>query len=1002
MPRSRYTIFLWVLAIFCAGRVFAQNSEIIQGRVLILVREDAVAQTASLFAPVLDTLRDPQALATSDDAAIRSLLVLPKNIKIQMLRPFAPQHSVANESLREHLNEILFYKKGSQSIRIAETEEIARLRAAEGKLARWFELQYEGNLNPEAIAATLKKSEAVEAAEPRYHRYPLFTPNDPMFKDQYAPELMNAPKAWDIIKGDSSTIVADIDVGTDWTHPDLENAIYINYGETGLDSSGYDKRSNGIDDDGDGFVDDWHGWDFAGRTGIAPDNNPTTPQSHGTHTAGIMAASGNNGIGVAGVAFGVKLMALKASDDAGQSIDFGYDAMVYAADMGAVVANNSWGGSSRSMIEQDIIDYVNAKNCSVVAASGNAGLFQDFFPASYNHVLSACANDPNGTIASYSNYGPHVDVSAPGTLVLSTVPGGGYESLVGTSMASPDAAGGLALVRQKFPALSADQAMERLRATSDPVLTGDNKNFYVGHGLVNIYRAVSKDTVYSARIEQTDILDDNGNNILEPGEGGNIVLHVRNYLSPLEKLSAKLEIVTGSENVSFNTNTVDFGKANTLELVQNFAGSFRVTASDSVPSNYHVLVRVTFGDATAGYGPDYDYFSFIVNPAYTDLDANNLLVTFDSKGSIGYNDSPDNNEGNGFQWRKAPATVSPKGKSVLWQAGLMAAIDPLHVVASAPTADESQPHDFNILQPIRPVSPADKPNAAQELFTAFDDSNATAANEVGITVSQKNYAITKGAAADAVVIHYVLHKRPTESGIQPTDSTSIALFMDWDIGFSGANNTAYLSTDNVTGITRRLEDNYPFVGVRLISAIPKGATLQCYALDNDGSNGSVSTYQGFGTWEKWQTMTIFRHDAGPGDVSMIYGLKNVPMASSDSIELTYIIALGTDEAQTIAAIDKARDEYYGITKVAISDAFAILEANAKPNPFSHSLHLNWGAADDAPSTIELSDVLGRVVYKTYIKGNFINLSTLDLPGGEYFVRITEPTGIHTVRVVCVP
>jgi hypothetical protein len=992
---------LFAFLLLCAATsVFAQNPDAIAGRLLVLISHDDAGRVEEMFASKIPTLKDPQSLAISASEIPSSFFVLPKDIKVEKFRPLIPQHSVANPELRRAMNPILFYKTMKNGMKIVETPELARLRKVEDRVSRWFEIVYTGNVTPEALAATIKKSASVEEVTPRYRSYPLiYTPNDSLYSQQYAPPQMSAGQAWDIVRGDTNMLIAVIDIGTDWTHKDLRDAIYTNYGETGTDALGYDKRANGIDDDNNGFVDDWHGWDFAGFDGLTSDNNPVSGGAdHGTHTGGIMCATGNNKTGVAGIAFGARLLPIKAGDNSGGTVDHGYEGIVYAADMGASVANNSWGGTTRSVAEQDLVEYATSKNCAVVGASGNNGAFQDFFPASYKGVLSTGANDPGGSLASYSNFGPYVDLSAPGTVVLSTVPGNSYRANTGTSMAAPNASAALALVRKKYPYMRPEQAMEQLRAATDTFTVEPYKVGYTGRGRVNIYRAVKDTTLYSARIDYVEILDENANGILEPGEKADVVIHVRNYLSRVENLQAKVELYMGNEAVALSTSLVNFGSGNTLDLIQNFQGSLKVTAADSAAPNTKALVRVTFYDEPTGYGPDYDHFNFIVNPAYLDLNKNELTVTFDSKANIGYNDPPMNNQGNGFMWRDAPEHISPSGRSILWQAGLMVGTSTERLVSGAPSADGySSDQDYDIVSRIKNIVP-DKPSAAQELITEYADSNAQFDNEVGVSVVQCAYAFTEGPSSRAVVVDYLLRKRATVSGAELGDTTSIAMFMDWDIGLSGAINSAHLAADGITAITKRLEDNYPVVAVRLISALPEGANRQYYAIDNDGTNGSVSTYSGFDRAEKWYTMIILRVSAGPGDVSTVIGLKNVPMKTLDSLRMTYVIALGETEADALASVDKARDEFYGTVSVTREKPQAE-SMSATPNPFSSRLHLKWNDDEAAKSVVSIIDVLGRELLRKEVTGNEVTLTGLALVQGQYLVRVVSGGVVYLARIV---
>ncbi|HEY6171684.1 MAG TPA: T9SS type A sorting domain-containing protein, partial [Candidatus Kapabacteria bacterium] len=220
----------------------------------------------------------------------------------------------------------------------------------------------------------------------------------------------------------------------------------------------------------------------------------------------------------------------------------------------------------------------------------------------------------------------------------------------------------------------------------------------------------------------------------------------------------------------------------------------------------------------------------------------------------------------------------------------------------------------------------------------------------------------------------------------------------WDIGLSGTINTAHLAGDGITAITRRLEDNYPVVAVRLISALPEGAVRQYYAIDNDGANGSVSTYGGYDRSEKWYTMIIPRLSAGPGDVSTVIGLKNVPMKTLDSLRMTYVIALGETEAEALASVDKARDEFYATVSVTPEKPRAE-SMSVTPNPFSSRLHLKWNADEAAKSIVSIIDVLGREVLRKEATGNEVTLTGLALTEGEYLVRVVSGGVVYLARVI---
>jgi subtilisin family serine protease len=310
-------------------------------------------------------------------------------------------------------------------------------------------------------------------------------PNDPQFNSLWGLSNPNnvdvdAPEAWTVARGNPSIIVAVVDSGIDLNHPDLAGAIWTNPNET---------AGNGIDDDGDGKVDDVYGWNFITNTSNVQDDD-----GHGTHVSGTIGAVGNNGAGIVGVAAGVTIMPLKfIGPDGSGSIDNAVQAIYYAVDHGARVINASWGGSTYSPTLDSAIRYANAHNVVFVTAAGNEAANNDVkksYPASERlpNVLSVAAIDAMGRLAGYSNYGINtVDLAAPGVNIRSTVPGG-YDTYSGTSMATPHVTGTIALLAGLHPQLSAQRLVDIVLATVKPLPSVAMKT--VSAGMADAYQAL--------------------------------------------------------------------------------------------------------------------------------------------------------------------------------------------------------------------------------------------------------------------------------------------------------------------------------------------------------------------------------------------------------------------------------------------------------------------------------------------------------------------------------
>ncbi len=322
-------------------------------------------------------------------------------------------------------------------------------------------------------------------------------PKDPSFKKQWgfkndgkngsifssgiAGEDINALRAWGITRGSQNVKIAVIDTGVDYTHPDLKNQILINQAEF--------NGKPGIDDDGNGFVDDIYGYDFANK-----DGDPQDGHGHGTHCAGVIGAS-HNSLGVAGVMADVKILPIKFLSDSGsgETID-AISAIDYAIKRGVNVMSNSWGGGEKEKSLEDAIKSAEAAGITFVAAAGNESSDNDStdsFPANYNvsNVISVGSFTSSGSKSSFSNYGlKSVHVTAPGSSILSTYKNGGYTSMSGTSMATPHIAGIIGLILSKEPNLTPLQIRERLINTSNK--TSKLSTASVSGGRVDAYRAL--------------------------------------------------------------------------------------------------------------------------------------------------------------------------------------------------------------------------------------------------------------------------------------------------------------------------------------------------------------------------------------------------------------------------------------------------------------------------------------------------------------------------------
>ncbi|MFC1896682.1 S8 family serine peptidase, partial [Thermodesulfobacteriota bacterium] len=449
----------------------------------------------------------------------------------------------------------------------------------------------------EEVVSEYQKDSNVEYAEPNHIYHTQQTPNfpdDPSFDELWGlhntgqgqpggtPDAdIDAPEAWGINTGSSDIVVAVIDTGVDYTHEDLAANMWTNSGETAGD---------GIDNDGNDYVDDIYGIDAYNN-----DSDPMDDHYHGTHCSGTIGAAGNNSTGVVGVSWDVSIMALKFLDS--NASGYTSDAITcidYAVNNGAHVLSNSWGGGGYSQSLKDAIEAANAAGLLFIAAAGNEyGNNNDtnpFYPASYTNenIIAVAATDYNDNLAGFSNFGPtSVDVAAPGVDIYSCKPGdvyGSYQNLSGTSMAAPHVAGLAALVRAEYGDIGHMDVKQRILNTADQlfsfsalVLTG---------GRINAYRALTE-SVYSLSPSTGSV----GQNISISGDGFGST-QGSGYVTFYNGLTASITswsdtriqctVPTGAETGAL-TVTTDEGSTSNEKLFTVIAGCYTY---DDDPTNY--------------------------------------------------------------------------------------------------------------------------------------------------------------------------------------------------------------------------------------------------------------------------------------------------------------------------------------------------------------------------------------------------------------------------------
>lgn len=857
-----------------------------------------------------------------------------------------------------------------------------------GSLGEIVTIEYGTAIDPMEMAEKVRSTGDVLWAEPHFVYKTSTVPDDPSYSLQWNLERIQAELAWAISKGSDSVIIGIVDTGVEWEHPDLKDKIWINPNEI---------PGNGIDDDHNGYVDDVRGWDFGGLDGT-PDNNPDEDRpDHGTHVAGIAAAATGNKIGISSIGYNCRIMAVKTSRDNDRDaqgnvyVDYGYEGIIYAVDNGAKVINCSWGGDGFSKMGKDVVDYALSKNVLIVASSGNENSDAASYPASFDGVLSVGSTDKDDSRSYYSNFGPTVDVFAPGSDIYSTWKTDTYTNLSGTSMASPLAAGLAGLVRSLFPQLNAQQAAEQIRVNCDNIDAGNpSYKYQLGGGRINAYKALSSVNSKSVRGYDFVFSDEDGNNngVFEPGETVTLSGNFVNYLSPVSSLNITLESLDGYATVtgaSFNP-----GQVATMGSFSNSSNKFRFTINSNVPNNYEMKLLLKYND---GSYSDYQMITVKVNPSYLTQTSGKAALTITSKGNLGFNDYPMNFEGEGFRYNG--------GANLLFEGALMYGTSDTKLSDAARTGDV-QEQDFTVVKNFI----LSKNESRGEFLgsNVFTDADA-GTYSLGLETALHSYSYTQAPNDKFIILRY---RMANKSGSDITGFRA-GLFLDWDINAdSSSAENAYWDTDYSFGYAF---SQFSTPGVMAACALLSSNDYGYYAIRNDGSDGGVGLYTAnkneFTKLEKWTTLSTRKDNAGTGDISMVVSGGPYNIKSNDTLEVAFAIFAGETQADLRNTVQSARKKYHEIVNTSDTGEVAVpieytLSQNY-PNPFNPGTRINYSIPEASEVTLKVYNILGREV-AALVNGHkdagryTVEFKSEGLPSGIYIYTLKAGSYISTKKM----
>lgn len=845
-----------------------------------------------------------------------------------------------------------------------------------------YQLNFDAALPVEKVRRLLLQTNTLEYAEPIYQRQVLSQPNDPYADStradgQYYLKKIQAYRAWDYTQGDTSMVIGIVDTGAQFTHEDMVGKVKYNYADP----------IDGIDNDGDGYVDNFRGWDFVDR-----DNDPSAlGNGHGLLVAGVAVGRANNGVGIAGIAHGCKYLPIRVFTTNNILIG-GFEGIVYAADHGCKIINLSWGGpGGRSQFEQDVINYAAInRDAVIVAAAGNSNADLDFYPASYDHVISVAFTNAADVKTNSATYSQKVSLTAPGSDILTTWNRDdvSYAPVGGSSFASPIVAGVAALVRSRFPQYTADQVAAQLRQTADNIYGVPGNEAYLGKlgtGRVNAHRAVTRTDLREVRVLTTSFTPQRDIYLL--GETLTLTAEVQNMLQPVSHLQVTASSL--SPYLTVLSGRLTANELTTLERTANTSSPFQLQVASSTPVNTSATIKYHL-TADKGYQSD-QYLTIILNPGYVKVDAGDLQLTITGRGNLGY-DGMGSNLGESVTYKK--------GNTLLWEGGLVVATSATRV------SDRLHSRGGNTSQSFYALTQTALNNqsvrATQEAMGIFRDSLPDPARprSVGLRIRQRAATWDTAPDRDYALVEYTL-TNITADTLRPLHA---GLFMDWDLPLSAMRNIATWDATRSLGYVYDPSVSTIYAGVKLLS----GGTATVYSMDNNAPASHPvrpNDSNGFTRAEKFLTLSngTTRPTAGlpsGADVAQVVGTALQKLAPGDSVKVAFAVLSASSLGGLQAAADAAQHRYSTSTVLPTQTAVATADWQVYPNPTTGLLHVEV-PRELIGQEVRLLNTLGQCVQHQPLTSTSTSLDLSARAAGVYLVQVQGPGAATLTRRVVV-
>jgi len=829
----------------------------------------------------------------------------------------------------------------------------------EDALVRTWVAEYDTTQGqPEAVAKRLQRPCGdIETAEPI--PVPMIMadlPNDSLASDQGLLRTLQLPEAWLIEQGDSTVRIAISDSGVLTDHADLVDQIWTNTGEI---------PNNGIDDDGNGYVDDHRGYSFTFDDDTTSPGNPfNSREGHGTGVAGICGATTNNGIGVAGVAGRCKLVPLKTMPNNINGIIYGYESLLYCAVNGIEVVNCSWGGFTYTCTNERIVAYTIGRGTAVVAAAGNHGTTATFYPAAYRDVLSVGVTNPADEVIPMSARGAFVDVMAPGQQTLTTSNNGGYGNFCCTSGAAPIVAGIVGLIRSRHSDLSPVQACALARVASVDITATNPNVAALVPGRIDALLAMTlrPDSVPSLDLAVDTAFRSDGQR-WGVGDTISVLLSCSNALATARNVRAVFDVVGPNADAiellstSFTLGDIESGATVSLGSIGDVASGLRMRVRREVDDI--VVVRVLLSSVTEAGDTHVETQRITVVPApsWVTLRASDLTVSVGDNARIGVVDHI-RGLGDGVRFGTECG--------ILYEGSLLVGVEGRAVDNAR--ASRGYHNHFVAVKPLLAPNP---------LNGIVADSAAPDSLRIGVSVAQ-NVSMVNGPTP-LFVTELTLTNTSSSAIVDPV----MTYYLDWDLGENPSANRVELDVapNKVSGSHAAIITSAAKSGttpVVYVSTVPLSPFTQTFVI---GYNNTL-TYSGFSTQQKQALLQgALEHYGEVNDIAVLAGAKfagTIMPGASRSIRVVFGIATTAEESRSAwhAAEDRRRS--------------GNVDQRPFPNPTSGDIAVPVRITGGAIA-VELWDALGRQVERLHL-GDVqapidVVLTTSTLASGMYHVVV---------------